>query len=345
MNAAEFDYALPASLIAAQPAMPRDAARLLHVAQGGLQDRHVRDLPCLLRPGDCLVVNDTKVIPAGLSGRRGTARIGITLDRPLPDGSWFALLRNAKRARGGETIIIEGAEDFTATVIERHDGGSARLAFNRQGEAFRAALAEAGSLAVPPYIPRPDGITIQDTQDYQTMFAAQEGAVAAPTAGLHFTDELLKRLAESDIRLVRVTLHVGAGTFLPVRAGDVTAHKMHAERGEITPDAASAINAARAAGGRIIAVGTTSLRLLESATDENGLVMPWSGETTLFILPGYRFRAVDRLMTNFHLPRSTLLMLVSAFAGTTRIKAAYQHAIAAGYRFYSYGDASLLEPL
>ena len=344
MNLANFDYVLPPGLIAAHPAKPRDAARLLHVAHDGLQDRHVHDLPRLLRSGDCLVVNNTKVIPAELSGRRGGAHIGITLDRPLPDGTWFALLRNAKRARAGETIIIEGAEDFTATVIERHDDGSARLAFNCQDEAFRAALAQAGSLAVPPYIPRPDGLTIQDTQDYQTMFAAHEGAVAAPTAGLHFTDELLKRLAEADIRIVGVTLHVGAGTFLPVRTNDVTAHKMHAERGEITPDAATAISAARAAGGRIIAVGTTSLRLLESATDENGLVMPWSGETTLFILPGYRFRAVDMLMTNFHLPRSTLLMLVSAFAGTTRIKAAYQHAIAARYRFYSYGDASLLEP-
>jgi S-adenosylmethionine:tRNA ribosyltransferase-isomerase len=344
MKLDEFDYVLPPALIAAAPAVPRDAARLLHLAHDGLHDHHVADLPGLLRPGDCLVVNDTRVIPAELSGKRGEARIGITLDRPLPDGTWFALLRNARRARTGETITIEGADDFTARVVQRHEDGSARLAFNRQGEAFRAALAQAGSLAVPPYIARPEGITEQDQQDYQTMFAAHEGAVAAPTAGLHFTEALLQRLKERGIGIVRVTLHVGAGTFLPVRVDDVTEHRMHAERGEISRDAAAVINAARMAGGRVVAVGTTSLRLLETAAGEDGRIQPWSGETALFILPGYRFRAVDLLMTNFHLPRSTLLMLVSAFAGTRRIKAAYEHAIAAGYRFYSYGDATLLEP-
>jgi S-adenosylmethionine:tRNA ribosyltransferase-isomerase len=345
MKLGEFDYTLPPGLIAAHPASPRDAARLLHVAPDALHDHYVFDLPSLLRPGDCLVVNDTSVIPAQLTGRRGKARIGITLDRPLPDGTWFALLRNARRARPGETIAIDGADDFTAAVVEQQADGSARLAFNRSGEAFRRALTKAGSLAVPPYIARPGGVTERDRQDYQTLFACHEGAVAAPTAGLHFTEALLDRLAERGIGLVRVTLHVGAGTFLPVRGEEVTEHKMHAERGEITPEAAAAINAARKAGGRIVAVGTTSLRLLETAADAAGSIKPWSGETALFILPGYCFRAVDLLMTNFHLPRSTLLMLVAAFAGMDHIRRAYDHAIASGYRFYSYGDASLLEPM
>lgn len=344
MKLDDFDYKLPPERIAAHPAAPRDAARLLHVQGDKFADHHVRDLPELLRAGDCLVVNDTRVIPAELTGMRGEARIGITLDRPSPDGTWLALLRNARRARSGETIIIDGADDFTATVVERHGDGSARLAFNREGEAFRAALEQAGTLAVPPYIARPEGVTEQDAHDYQTMFAAHEGAVAAPTAGLHFTEALLERLASRGINLARVTLHVGAGTFLPVRSEDVTRHVMHAERGEVSEGAAATINAARETGGRIVAVGTTSLRLLETASDERGAIKPWSGETALFILPGYRFRAVDLLMTNFHLPRSTLLMLVSAFAGSDTIKAAYAHAIRENYRFYSYGDATLLEP-
>lgn len=340
----EFDYHLPPERIATHPASPRDAARLLHVQGDALADHHVRDLPDLLRPGDCLVVNDTRVIPAELTGRRGDARIGITLDRPLADGTWLALLRNARRARLGETIEIEGVESFTALVVERREDGAARLAFSRMGDAFQEALAQAGRLAVPPYIERPKGATAQDRQDYQTMFALHEGAVAAPTAGLHFTPELLQRLASNGIGLACVTLHVGVGTFLPVRIEDVTKHVMHAERGEISETAAAAINAARAAGGRIVAVGTTSLRLLETAADEAGIIRPWSGETSLFILPGYGFRAIDLLMTNFHLPRSTLLMLVSAFAGIEPIRRAYAHAIGANYRFYSYGDACLLEP-
>lgn len=343
MKLDEFDYALPPSLIAAHPAVPRDAARLLHVRGGALADHHVRDLPDLLRPGDCLVVNDTKVIPAELTGMRGGARIGITLDQPQPDGTWRVLLRNARRARPGETIIIEGADGFAAKVAERREDGSAILAFSLEGEAFRRALEQAGALAVPPYIARPEGITEQDRQDYQTMFAAHEGAVAAPTAGLHFTENLLTRLTSNGIGLVRVTLHVGAGTFLPVRSEDVTRHAMHAERGEISEDAATTINSARQAGGRVVAVGTTSLRLLETAADEEGCIRPWQGETSLFILPGYRFKAADMLMTNFHLPRSTLLMLVSAFAGIESIRRAYAHAIQTGYRFYSYGDATLLE--
>jgi S-adenosylmethionine:tRNA ribosyltransferase-isomerase len=344
MNLSDFDYRLPPERIATAPARPRDSARLLHVRPDGFSDLIVRDLPTLLQPGDCLVVNDTSVIPAQLTGRRGDAAIGITLDRPMPDGTWRVLLRNARRARVGETIVIDGITDFTAIVTARNEDGSAHLTFDRTGEAFRTALDAAGALALPPYIPRDTGVTETDAADYQTMFAAREGAVAAPTAGLHFTPALLDALAAGGIDLVRITLHVGAGTFLPVRTETLSEHRMHAERGEISPAAAAAINRARASGGRIVAVGTTSLRVLESACDETGHLSPWSGETDLFILPGYRFRAVDRLLTNFHLPRSTLLMLVSAFAGIAPIRAAYAHAIAAGYRFYSYGDACLLEP-
>lgn len=343
MSLADFDYDLPPERIAAEPARPRDAARLLHVAPNGLHDRQIRDLPSLLRAGDCLVVNDTRVIPARLEGRRGAARIGITLDRPLADGCWRVLLRNARRARVGEVIMIDGVSGFFATVIARSEDGSAALRFDRDGEAFRAALEQAGALALPPYIPRVHGVTALDSNDYQTMFADREGAVAAPTAGLHFTDVLLEKLAERGIGLARVTLHVGAGTFLPVRGETVAGHRMHAERGEISEAAAQTINRARANGGRIVAVGTTSLRVLETASDAAGVIHPWTGETDLFILPGYRFRAVDILLTNFHLPRSTLLMLVAAFAGLERIRAAYAHAIDAGYRFYSYGDATLLE--
>ncbi|MCF3947021.1 tRNA preQ1(34) S-adenosylmethionine ribosyltransferase-isomerase QueA [Acidiphilium iwatense] len=343
MNLADFDYDLPPERIAAEPARPRDAARLLHVARDGLHDRQICDLPSLLRSGDCLVVNDTRVIPAQLQGRRGDARIGITLDRPLADGSWRVLLRNARRARVGETIAIDGADGFSAMVIARSGDGSAVLRFDRDGEAFRAALEQAGALALPPYIPRAHGATARDSTDYQTMFAAREGAVAAPTAGLHFTSALQDALTERGIGLTRVTLHVGAGTFLPVRGEIVTDHRMHAERGEISEAAARTINRARENGGRIVAVGTTSLRVLETASDAAGVIHPWAGETELFILPGYRFRAVDVLLTNFHLPRSTLLMLVAAFAGLECIRTAYAHAIGAGYRFYSYGDACLLE--
>lgn len=333
MKAADFDFDLPADRIAHHPARPRDAARLLHVA-ASLSDRIVRDLPGLLRPGDLLVVNDTKVIPAQLEGQRGTARIGVTLDRPLPDGAWYALLRNAKRVAVGDEVIFAGG--VAATVRAKPDGGSAILDF--AGDPTRA-----GQLALPPYIDRPDGPTEADAADYQTVFAARPGAVAAPTAALHFTPELLAALAARGVGRATVTLHVGAGTFLPVRAEALADHRMHPERGEIGAEAAAAIAAARAAGGRIVAVGTTALRLLETAADEQGRIAPWSGETDLFILPGHRFRGADLLMTNFHLPRSTLFMLVCAFAGTDRMRAAYAHAIAQGYRFYSYGDSSLLE--
>ncbi|MDE2580598.1 MAG: tRNA preQ1(34) S-adenosylmethionine ribosyltransferase-isomerase QueA [Rhodospirillales bacterium] len=342
MDLSEFDFDLPPERIAQHPARPREAARLLSVG-AALADRQVRDLPALLAPGDILVSNDTRVIPAQLSARRGAARVGITLDRPLPDGTWHALARNARRLRAGDEIGFDGAPDFRAVVRARADDGGVTLAFNRTGEAFAAALRQAGRLALPPYIDRPEGPTAEDAADYQTVFARTEGAVAAPTAGLHFTPALLAALDARGVKRATLTLHVGAGTFLPVREANVSAHRMHAEWGEIDSETADAVNAARAAGGRVVAVGTTSLRLLETAAAADGTLRPFAGETDLFILPGHRFRAVDRLLTNFHLPRSTLFMLVCAFAGTARMRAAYAHAVASGYRFYSYGDACLLE--
>jgi S-adenosylmethionine:tRNA ribosyltransferase-isomerase len=287
-----------------------------------------------------LVVNDTRVIPAQLEAMRGTARIGITLDRPDAEGNWRVLLRNAKRVRVGDELLL--GEGFSAAVVAL-DGGVAVLRFNLEGDAFMAALRELGALALPPYITRPDGVSAADAADYQTMFAAHDGAVAAPTAGLHFTDALVAGLKARGVGFCRVTLHVGAGTFLPVRTENVREHRMHAERGFLPAAAADAINATRARGGRVVAVGTTSLRLIESAAGEDGMVKAFAGETDIFILPGYRFKAVDLLFTNFHLPHSTLLMLVSAFSGIERIRRAYAHAIAQKYRFYSYGDACLLE--
>jgi S-adenosylmethionine:tRNA ribosyltransferase-isomerase len=342
LRLADFDFDLPAEAIAQHPARPRDAARLLYVTADQLDDRIVRDLPALLAPGDILVSNDTRVIPAQLEARRGEARIGITLDRPLADGSWQALARNAKRLHPGDVLAFEGA-DLSATIQDRRADGSIALRFDREGEAFASALEQAGALALPPYIERPAGPTPEDAADYQTIFADTEGAVAAPTAGLHFTPELLAALDARGIERVTVTLHVGVGTFLPVRVDDVAEHRMHAERGVVTAETAAAINRARAAGGRVVAVGTTSLRLLETAADLSGLLHAFAGDTNIFILPGYRFRIVDCLMTNFHLPRSTLFMLVSAFAGLDRMREAYAHSIGTGYRFFSYGDASLLE--
>ncbi|HYZ61127.1 MAG TPA: tRNA preQ1(34) S-adenosylmethionine ribosyltransferase-isomerase QueA [Acetobacteraceae bacterium] len=327
---ADFDFALPPDRIAQTPARPRDSARLLLVGEI-LQDRIVSELPSLLRPGDVLVANDTRVIPAQLEARRGDARIGLTLDQPRPDGAWHALARNARRLRPGDRLRFDRDPELEAEILSR-EGDSVTVRFSG---AFEAA----GALALPPYIERPQGPTAQDADDYQTVFAAQDGAVAAPTAGLHFTPRLLDALAAAGIPRVLVTLHVGAGTFLPVRTEDVGQHRMHAERGEITAEAAEAINAAR----RVVAVGTTSLRLVESAADEDGRIRPFRGDTRLFITPGYRFRRVGALLTNFHLPRSTLFMLVCAFAGTERMRGAYAHAIASGYRFYSYGDACLLE--
>ena len=340
MRASDYDFVLPPACIAHCPARPRDAARLLRVG-AALEDRHVRDLPEVLRAGDLLVANDTRVIPAQLAAMRGAARIGITLDRPLADGTWHALARNARRLRVGDRL--EFSAGLAATVARRDDDGGVALAFDLAGDVFMQALQAAGALALPPYIERPDGPTAADAADYQTAFAAHAGAVAAPTAGLHFTPDLLARLAAKGIGRATVTLHVGAGTFLPLRVEDPREHRIHAERGEVTKAAADAINATRAAGGRIVAVGTTTLRLLEAAAGADGAVRPFAGETDIFILPGHAFRSADLLMTNFHLPRSTLFMLVCAFAGHARMRAAYAHAIATGYRFYSYGDATLLE--
>ena len=342
LNASDYDFDLPPDRIAIEPARPRDSARLLHVTDT-LTDRHVHDLPDLLRAGDLLIANDTRVIPAQLAAHRGSARIGLTLDRPLPDGTWHALARNARRLHPGDPLTIDHSDTLTATVATITGGGSITLRFNLEAEAFTQALNQAGALALPPYIPRPDGPTATDATDYQTIFAQHQGAVAAPTAGLHFTPELLARLAEKHIARETITLHVGAGTFLPLRHDDPRQHRIHAERGHITPTSAARINAARAAGHRLIAIGTTTLRLLESATDAAGTVHPFTGETRIFLLPGHRFRSADVLLTNFHLPRSTLFALVCAFAGTGRMCAAYAHAIAQNYRFYSYGDATLLE--
>jgi S-adenosylmethionine:tRNA ribosyltransferase-isomerase len=340
MKTADFDFDLPPALIAGEPARPRDAARLLDIGDDGFADRRVRDLPDLLRPGDLLVYNDTRVIPARLAGRRGEARVEVTLHRREASDRWRAFARPAKRLRPGDVVVF--APDLSAEVVAKHEGGDVGLRFSAGGETLIAALHRHGTVPLPPYIRRPGGATAQDAQDYQTVFAAAEGAVAAPTAGLHFTPDLLRRLEERGIGRVPVTLHVGAGTFLPVKVEDVREHRMHAEWGEIPAGTVRAVNAARQAGGRIVAVGTTSLRLLESAASADGRLAEFAGDTDIFITPGYRFRIVDLLLTNFHLPRSTLFMLVSAFAGLERMRAAYAHAIAAGYRFYSYGDASLL---
>jgi S-adenosylmethionine:tRNA ribosyltransferase-isomerase len=341
---ADFDFHLPDSAIAQGPARPRDSARLLDVPADPAApfiDRRVSDLPSLLKRGDLLVANDTAVIPAQLHALRGEARIGVTLDQHQPDGTWSALIRNARRLRPHDMLTFPGTDD-TARVVTLDGHGGATLRFSAEGEAFDAFLQTAGALALPPYINRPQGPTAEDQADYRTIFAEHRGAVAAPTAGLHFTPELLRRIDEAGVGRETLTLHVGAGTFLPVRAETLSGHRMHAERGVITRETADRINAVRARGGRIVAVGTTTLRLLESSVTEDGRVMPFEGDTSIFIHPGFRFRAVDMLMTNFHLPRSTLFMLVCAFAGTARMKAAYDHAVRDGYRFYSYGDACLL---
>ncbi len=340
LRASDFDFALPAGQIAQHPARPRDSARLLAVRGAALSDHAVRDLPGLLRPGDLLVANDTREIPAQLVATRGAARIGITLDQPRADGTWHALARNARRLRVGDTLRFGAA--LTAEVRALEGDGAVSLAFDAVGEAFDTALAQAGALALPPYIARPDGPSREDAQDYQTIFAERPGAVAAPTAGLHFTPALLAALDARGVGRATVTLHVGAGTFLPMRGELVSEHRIHSERGEISEATAAQIAAARAQGGRIVAVGTTTLRLLEAASGD-GVTRPFRGSTDIFLLPGHRFRGADLLLTNFHLPRSTLFMLVCAFAGTEAMRAAYAHAIAGGYRFYSYGDTSLLE--
>lgn len=350
-----FDFELPPESIALRPAHPRDAARLLVVQPGAaLQDRQVSDLAQVLRPGDQLVVNDTKVIPAQLAGRRigrdAEPRIEATLIKRVDGSRWQALVKPAKKLIEGDTIRFgnEGRVcllgHLDAQVEAKGDNGEVTLTFSFHGPTLDQAIADVGAPPLPPYIASRRTPDEQDNSDYQTMFAVHEGAVAAPTAGLHFTPALEAALQARDVAIHRLTLHVGAGTFLPVKADDTAEHKMHSEWGTISEDTATVLNAARASGGRVVAVGTTSLRLLESAADADGKIQPFTGDTDIFITPGYRFRAVDALMTNFHLPRSTLFMLVSAFSGLDTMKQAYAHAIASGYRFYSYGDASLLFP-
>lgn len=340
MKTADFDFELPTSCIAERPVSPRDAARLL-VVDDSLRDLHMRDLPGLLEPGDVLVFNDTRVLPARLRGRRGEAKIEVTLHKQEAVDAWLAFARPARRLRPGD--IVTFASDFTAEVAGKGEGGEVLLRFNVGGADLISALQRHGEMPLPPYIKREAGADERDKADYQTMFAEIEGAVAAPTAGLHFTPDLMRAIRDRGVTPVPLTLHVGAGTFLPVKVDDLADHKMHAEYGEVTEETARIVNQARAAGGRVVAVGTTVLRLLESAAGEDGVLHPFAGDTDIFIAPGYRFRIVDLLMTNFHLPKSTLFMLVCAFAGTDRMKAAYAHAIHDGYRFYSYGDGSLLK--
>jgi len=342
MHVDDFDFELPREKIAVRPAEPRDAARLLEVRPDGLGDRIFRELPRLLRAGDLLVFNDTKVIPARLTGRRGEAKIETTLHKREAPGRWRAFARPAKRLKAGDRIAFAGG--LEAEVAVKGEAGEVTLDFAVDDAALMAALTEHGAMPLPPYIPREGGPDARDRSDYQTIYAAREGAVAAPTAGLHFTQDLLEALEAAGIASTFVTLTVGAGTFLPVKAERVADHVMHAEWGQVGAASVRAIAETRAAGGRIVAVGTTSLRLLESAVGADGVVEAFEGETDILITPGYRFRAVDLLITNFHLPRSTLFMLVAAFSGLAPMKAAYAHAIASGYRFYSYGDACLLHP-
>lgn len=347
MKVSDFDFDLPEERIALRPARPRDAARMLVIGDDGLIDAGVADLPGLLCAGDIMVFNDTRVIPARLrgvrraDGSRGEARIELLLHKRADDREWQAFARPGKRLRPGDDIHIG---DLVAKVMMKGEGGELLVRFDRSGCELDLAILELGEMPLPPYIAGKRASDEGDHADYQTMFAARDGAVAAPTASLHFTEGLMGRLSEAGIGHVTLTLHVGAGTFLPVKAEDTADHRMHAEWGEITAEAADRLNQVRRKGGRIVAVGTTSLRLLESAADESGLIRPFADETEIFITPGYRFRAVDVLMTNFHLPKSTLFMLVCAFAGLDVMKEAYSHAIESGYRFYSYGDSTLIFP-
>ena len=358
MKTADFDFDLPDDRIALRPAEPRDSARLLVVRDGGLEDRIIRDLPDFLRPGDALVFNDTRVIPARLSGVRErigaegellTVEVEATLHhRDAPD-AWSAFMKPGKRIKAGDRVRFGTHADgacllgrLDATVTGKGEDGLVTLRFDLSGPFLDEAIRDVGVMPLPPYIAAKRAEDDRDRADYQTMFAHWDGSVAAPTAGLHFTPALLEAIRAKGVSTHAVTLYVGAGTFLPVKAEDTADHKMHSEWGEVSAEAADALNAVRAAGGRIVCVGTTSLRLLESATGEDGVVRPFHGDTAIFITPGYRFRAADVLMTNFHLPKSTLFMLVSAFAGLETMKAAYAHAVADGYRFYSYGDGSLL---
>jgi S-adenosylmethionine:tRNA ribosyltransferase-isomerase len=341
MRVDDFDFDLPAERIALRPARPRDAARMLVVDGEDIGDKQVLDLPSLLQPGDVLVFNDTRVIPAQLEGKRGEATIGATLHKRDGPRDWWAFVRNAKRIRNGD--VIDFGNGVHASAVERDEAGAILLSFHGE-DPVELLLERAGTMPLPPYIAGKRRTDDADRDDYQTMFAKEEGAVAAPTAALHFTDRLIAALDERGVMRETLTLHVGAGTFLPVKVDDTADHRMHSEWGRIDAATAVRLNALRAAGGRLIAVGTTSLRLLESATGEDGKIRPFDDDTAIFITPGYRFRAIDGLMTNFHLPRSTLFMLVSALMGIDVMKSAYRYAIANDYRFYSYGDSSLLLP-
>ena len=351
-----FDFELPKELIANQPVYPRDTSRLLDLSiENEINDRHFYDLPDLLQDGDVLVFNDTKVIPARLYGARGEALVELTLYHPIDGVRWMAFIKNSKRLKAQDTIkfytdkISPEASDFSATVIEKQGEDGVMISFNCSPDELAHRLETYGFMPLPPYIkrnrPSADSIwyKFNDRENYQTVYAKHEGAVAAPTAGLHFTDDVLQKLRNTGVKEVFLTLHVGAGTFLPVKTDNTEDHKMHAEYGIITPQAADIINQAKKERHRIIAVGTTSLRLLESAADDSGILHPFADETSIFITPGYRFKMIDMLITNFHLPKSTLFMLVCAVAGTERMQQAYAHAIKNGYRFYSYGDSSILK--
>ncbi len=341
MKVDQFDFDLPAERIALRPARPRDAARMLVAEKMRFSDRRVADLADVLRPGDVLVFNDTRVIPAQLEGVRGEAKVGVTLHKRAGLRSWWAFVRNAKRVRNGDAV--EFGHGVRATAVERDESGAIRFDFAGD-EPVELLLDRAGHMPLPPYIASKRPTDATDAIDYQTMFACEAGAVAAPTAALHFTDAMIAAIDARGIARETLTLHVGAGTFLPVKVEDTAHHRMHAEWGRIDQATAQRLNDRRAAGGRLIAVGTTSLRLIESAAGDDGRIQPFEGDTAIFITPGYRFRAVDGLMTNFHLPRSTLFMLVSALMGLDTMQVVYAHAIAEEYRFYSYGDASLLLP-
>ncbi len=340
MKVDDFDFELPKELIALRPVRSRDGARFLVVKGGEQQDRYVTDLPDFLESGDVLVFNDTRVIPARLTGMRRQAKMEVTLHMDMGDGLWQAFARPAKKLKPEDVIVF--SDGLTARVMAKGIGGEVSLQFNCSGSQLSRALKQSGIMPLPPYIASQRPVDVQDLTDYQTIYSKKEGAVAAPTAGLHFTERLLEKLSAKGVKSVHLTLHVGAGTFLPVKVDDTRDHKMHSEWGEIDAQTANVINQAHEQGRKVIAVGTTSLRLLESAADKTGLIQPFSGTTDIFITPGYKFRAVDILMTNFHLPKSTLFMLVSAFAGYDHMKAAYDHAIKQEYRFYSYGDSSLL---
>ena len=336
-----FDYDLPREYIADSPATPRDSAKLLDLTGDGFRDCVVRELPDLLRAGDILVGNDTRVIPARIFGRRGEAKIEATLHKQATPSRWYAFAKPARRLAIGDRIRF--GDELAAIVAEKGEGGEVLLEFDREGADFFAKLEQLGIMPLPPYIKRKRETPNNDRADYQTVYAKRDGAVAAPTAGLHFTGELLDKLKGKGVLFATLTLHVGAGTFLPVKVEDTRDHKMHSEWGCIDPAVADLINGARENGGRVVAIGTTVMRLLESSVDENGRVAPFCGETDIFITPGFRFRAADMLLTNFHLPRSTLFMLVCAFSGIDRMKTAYAHAIGEKYRFYSYGDCCLLK--